>query len=99
MLLAYGTCRGMAGADPEAGKILAERHAALGPLVGSERRGGGIFGLPAVAWIWPGHKPFSDAAIGLLGATLLFVVPAGAPHGGRALLEWDEAKTLPWDVL
>lgn len=98
-LLAFGTCRGMAGADPKAGRLLAERHSALGPLVGSERRVVAIFALTALAWIWPGPKPFSDAAIGLLGATLLFVVPAGAPHGGRALLEWDEAKSLPWDVL
>ena len=98
-LLVYGSCRGMAGADPGAKQILAERHASLGSLVGSERRVVAIFALTALAWIWPGPKPFSDAAIGLLGATLLFVVPAGAPHGGRALLEWDEAKTLPWDVL
>ena len=98
-LVAFGTCRGMAAADPEAGAVLAGRQAALGPLVGSERRVVAIFALTALAWVWPGPKPFSDAAIGLLGATLLFVVPAAAPHGARALLEWDEAKALPWDVL
>ncbi|HVX89860.1 MAG TPA: DASS family sodium-coupled anion symporter [Gemmatimonadales bacterium] len=98
-LLAFGTCRGMAAAPPAAAAVLRERHAALGPLVGSERRVVAIFALTALAWVWPGEKPFSDAAIGLLGATLLFVVPAGAPHGDRPLLAWDEARSLPWDVL
>lgn len=98
-LLAYGTCRGMASAEPGAEQVLAQRHAALGPLVGSERRVVAVFALTALAWIWPGQKPFSDAAKGLLGATLLFIVPAAGHHHDRALLEWEEAKSLPWDVL
>lgn len=98
-LLAYGTCRGMAGAEGGAGRVVAERHAALGPLVGSERRVVAVFALTALAWLWPGEKPFSDAAIGLLGAIFLFVVPAAHPHGGRSLLAWEEARTIPWDVL
>lgn len=98
-LLTFGTCRGMAGADASAGALLAERRAALGRLAGSERRAIMIFALTATAWIWPGPKPVGDAAIGILGAILLFVIPAAGPDTGRSLLTWEEAKGLPWDVL
>ena len=98
-LLAFGTCRAMAAAEPGAAEAVRRRHDALGPLVGSERRVVAVFALTALAWMWPGPRPFSDAAIGLLGAVLLFVLPAAHPHQGRQLLEWEEARTIPWDVL
>ena len=36
--------------------------------------------------------------IAILGAVLVFIVPAGAGEG-RALLSWEEAVKLPWGVL
>jgi sodium-dependent dicarboxylate transporter 2/3/5 len=98
-LLSYVTCRGMASADPGAQRAVEERHDALGPLVGSERRVVMIFALTAMGWIWPGETPLTDTAIGLLGAILLFVIPSGGPGAARPLLKWEEAKSIPWDVL
>lgn len=98
-LLSFVTCRGMAAAEPGAQRVVEERHDALGPLVGSERRVVMIFALTALGWIWPGDKPLTDAAIGLLGAVLLFVVPSVGQGTPRPLLQWEEAKRIPWDVL
>lgn len=39
-----------------------------------------------------------DMMIAMLGAMLMFVVPAGGSKR-RALLTWTEAETLPWGVL
>ncbi|MEO1642554.1 MAG: DASS family sodium-coupled anion symporter, partial [Pseudomonadota bacterium] len=39
-----------------------------------------------------------DMMIAILGAVLVFLIPAGAGEG-RALLSWDEAVKLPWGVL
>jgi solute carrier family 13 (sodium-dependent dicarboxylate transporter), member 2/3/5 len=106
-------CRGMAGADQGVGEVLAERRTALGALVGAERRVVVLFAATAVAWIlrepkdlgivaipglstfWPG---LSDTGIGIIGAILLFVIPAGGVHG-RALLTWDEGRQISWEVL
>lgn len=99
LLLSFVTCRGMAGADPTARRLVDERHDTLGPLVGSERRVVLVFALTALGWVWPGEKPLTDTAIGLLGAVLLFVVPSSGPGASRPLLQWEEARTIPWDVL
>jgi sodium-dependent dicarboxylate transporter 2/3/5 len=38
--------------------------------------------------------------IGILGALILFVIPARDRDGStRSLLSWDEARIIPWDVL
>ncbi|MEM7492694.1 MAG: DASS family sodium-coupled anion symporter [Pseudomonadota bacterium] len=39
-----------------------------------------------------------DMMIAILGAVLVFLVPAGSGQG-RALLSWEEAVKLPWGVL
>ncbi len=40
----------------------------------------------------------SDAAIGLAGALLLFLIPAGGGQR-RGLLTWEEGSRVPWGVL
>ena len=113
-VLVLGPARGMAGADAGAAAAVDERRRQLGALAGAERRVVLIFALVALGWVLrepkalgvvaiPGLATWapglSDAGIGLLGATLLFLVPApGAPEP-RALLTWDEARDLPWEVL
>lgn len=51
---------------------------------------------------WPLLKSFSgaqvDMMIAMLGAMLMFTLPAGGGEK-RALLTWKEAETLPWGVL
>ncbi|KCZ94200.1 anion transporter [Hyphomonas johnsonii MHS-2] len=39
-----------------------------------------------------------DMMIAIIGAVVMFLVPAGA-GSGRALLTWQEAERLPWGVL
>ena len=66
-----------------------------------------IFLLVILAWItrsdpfggwseWLNLPAAHDGYTALLGALLLFVTPSGK---GDALLNWDEAKGLPWGVI
>jgi sodium-dependent dicarboxylate transporter 2/3/5 len=95
--------------------VLQDRRKALGPLRGGELATLTVFVLTALAWLnrerkeigdltIPGLVDISprltDATIGILGALLLFVIPARDRDGStRPLLTWDEARTIPWDVL
>ena len=96
-------------------QLLADRRAALGPLVGGEALTLAVFALTALAWLLRERKDFvgfvipgltdlapglSDASIGVAGALLLFVL-GGRTSGGerRPLLTWREARAIPWEVL
>ncbi len=96
-------------------EMLRERRRALGPLQGGEARTTLIFGVTALAWLFRERKDLgaftlpglvdlaprlTDASIGILGATLLFVIGGRTREGQvRPLLTWDEARRIPWDVL
>lgn len=51
---------------------------------------------PALMPVLPG---LSDAAIAVIGALALCLIPSGAPQGGHFLLEWAEARTAPWYLI
>lgn len=51
---------------------------------------------PALMPLLPG---LSDAAIAVIGALSLCLIPSGAAQGGRFLLEWPEARTAPWYLI
>ncbi|MEQ8699789.1 MAG: DASS family sodium-coupled anion symporter [Bauldia litoralis] len=103
------------GREPIAGSatILAQARAGLGPMKPSEKRVLAVFVLVALAWITRplltalfGKLPLTDAGIAIIGAILLFAIPAaradrdGAARGGwTPLLTWEDAKALPWSVL
>ena len=86
---------------PGARRLIAAEITALGPPSAAERRVAAVFALVAGLWILrpllaeaaPG---LSDPGIAVFGGLLLFVIPAG---GGRALLDWEGARRLPWNVL
>ncbi len=96
-------------------KAVADRRERLGRFKGGERATIVVFGLTALAWLFREPKELgslsipgltglapglSDAAIGLTGALVLFLIPARDVDGNRRrLLSWHEAKTIPWDVL
>jgi sodium-dependent dicarboxylate transporter 2/3/5 len=94
--------------------------AALGPVTPAERRSVGIFGLAIAAWLMPsvlqltlgrehpyavwGHAHLDEGVVAIVCATLLFVLPSGAPaerSGDRPprLLAWDDTKNLDWGTL
>jgi len=99
------------GAD----RVLRERLHQLGPVRGGEARVLLVFVLAAVAWILRERKEFggfalpglvdlfpriSDAAIGVGAAVVLFLVTGRTREGvQRPLLTWEEARSIPWDVL
>ncbi len=105
--------RATLGAD--ASRMLRERRASLGALRGGEFATLGVFAVTATAWVVRERKAIgdvvipglvdlaprlTDATIGILGALLLFVIRTKPQDGpARALLTWEEARGIPWDVL
>ncbi|HEX8253571.1 MAG TPA: SLC13 family permease [Thermoanaerobaculia bacterium] len=52
--------------------------------------------IPGWARLFPNAKAINDATVAVAMAALAFLLPAG---GGKRLLEWEEFKRVPWDVL
>src|SRR5690606_36007960 len=75
----------------------------LGKMSLQEKRVLVIFSLVAILWItrsfiWNTVIPgLDDTIIAIIGALLMFLVPAG--EGKGMLMNWNSAKKLPWDVL
>lgn len=68
-----------------------------------EKRVAAIFIITAFLWItrsfiWNKIIPgMDDTVIAILGALLMFTIPAG--EGKGTLMDWKTARKLPWDVL
>lgn len=74
----------------------------LGPMGAPQRRVVAVFVLAALSWIalplaWPG-TPVTDEVVAVVVTVLLFLLPSGAPCGGR-LLDWPDTRDLPWGIL
>src|SRR5690554_4269500 len=89
---------------PGVAEMLADQARDLGRMTRPELRVAAIFALVALAWI---TRPLlegalglelSDAGIAIIGALLLFVVPARWRQR-QLLMDWESAKHLPWGVL
>ncbi|WP_302139653.1 SLC13 family permease [Halomonas alkalicola] len=89
---------------PGVAEMLADQARDLGRMTRPEQRVAAIFALVALAWI---TRPLlegalglelSDAGIAIIGALLLFVVPARWRQR-QFLMDWESAKHLPWGVL
>lgn len=98
---------------PGAEEIVAERRAALGPWTPGQRNAVIAFGVTICLWVGPGllalvlgrdhptaqfvlaSVPESVAA--LIGAVLLFVLPAGAER--RPTLTWKQAAQIDWGTI
>jgi solute carrier family 13 (sodium-dependent dicarboxylate transporter), member 2/3/5 len=83
--------------------LFQELQAHLGRISSGERRVAWVFAGTAAAWIlrplverWvPG---LTDAGIAMGATLVLFLLPAGRSEDG-AVLNWEWAKRIPWDVL
>ncbi|MFC5282759.1 SLC13 family permease [Pedobacter alpinus] len=68
-----------------------------------EKRVSIVFALIAFMWltrsfIWePIFPGLDDTIIAIIGAVLMFLIPAGEGKGN--LMDWESARKLPWDVL
>lgn len=114
-LLVFVIFKATADLGDNARDMLKGRLEALGPVRGGEARVLAIFGLAALAWFLRERKEFgsfaipglvdlfpriSDPAIGVAAAIALFLVKGKTRSGEhRPLLSWQEARTIPWDVL
>jgi solute carrier family 13 (sodium-dependent dicarboxylate transporter), member 2/3/5 len=56
----------------------------------------GAFTIPGWSNLFPQAKLINDATVAVFMAVLAFLLPAG---DGKRLLEWEEFKRIPWDVL
>jgi sodium-dependent dicarboxylate transporter 2/3/5 len=99
-----------ATALPGGRTVLAAELARLGPMGSGERVTATVFALTAAGWLlrpqladWTGLDGLTDAGIAMLGALMLFVLPAGPrPAPGQArprALDWETAKAVPWQIL
>lgn len=100
-----------AGAAEAASATVREQRDALGRMTTPETRVAMVFGAVALAWMTreqlvmiPLLSGLTDMGIAILGAIAMFLVPHGGPTTGErrrswALLTWDDAKALPWEVV
>lgn len=89
---------------PGVAEMLQEQTHDLGRVTRPEQRVAIIFTLVATAWVtrplleaWF-NVALSDAGIAVMGALLLFMVPARWRQR-QFLMDWESAKNLPWGVL
>lgn len=79
----------------------------LGPMGGGETATAIVFGLTALGWIFRSKlgalglfdpKMVTDAAIGMTGALILFLIPLDLKKN-LFVMDWHWAQKMPWGVL
>ncbi|MHC4447975.1 MAG: SLC13 family permease [Planctomycetota bacterium] len=84
-------------------QLVAEQHAALGPVKRGEWATFIVFMLTALCWIF---RPLlarvieglDDSGIAIIGGLLLFVIPVERRERTFAM-NWETARRLPWGIL
>ncbi|GAB3476964.1 SLC13 family permease [Nocardiopsis coralliicola] len=99
-------------AIPGGEELIRSQHSALGRMGRGERIIAAVFvttavswiaipllaGTPAVAAAVPWLSRFSEAGIAILAALACFLIPV-RPSRGQMLMQWEDAKELPWGIL
>ncbi len=76
----------------------------LGKMNRTEKRVLVVFSITVFLWLtrtflWNRWFPsLSDPMIAIMGALLMFLIPSGVKNKGN-LMNWEEAKKLPWGTL
>jgi len=78
----------------------------MGKLTTPQKRAMMVFGFTALGWITKDLinllLPFKldDSMIAIMGATAMFLVPAGdTKHHGQRLLAWEDTQKMAWGIL
>ena len=86
--------------------VIRHRRRALGPMSRPEKLVLAVFGAVALGWLTrpgilePLVTGIDDAAIAILGAIVLFVIPVRDDDGEWTfLLDWTTAVSIPWGVI
>ncbi len=96
------------GAAGAAREVILEARRGLGRMRAPEMRVAAVFAVVALAWMsrsvlntLPGLAGLTDMSIAIIGAILMFLLPNGSgnPDKGWALLSWEDARALPWEVV
>ena len=97
----------------DAGALIEQERAALGPIDRGEKLTALVFGLTALAWVLRQEKTFGeltipgletwlpfvhDSTIAMTAAVVLFVLPVDWRRGEFAL-DWQTARRIPWGIL
>ncbi|WP_017591811.1 SLC13 family permease [Nocardiopsis potens] len=97
---------------PGGRELIREQYARLGRMGRGERITAAVFVTTALSWIFiplisgtgpvqavaPWLGRFSEAGIAVLAALACFLLPV-RPSRGQMLMEWEDAKDLPWGIL
>ena len=85
--------------------VIREQLAELGPMSRQEKRVLMVFALVVATWLLrglltdiPALSLITDSSVAILGALLLFVIPADLSKG-QFLLDWKTAVRIPWDII
>ena len=96
--------------SPGAFQLLQAESLELPPMQRGEKLTLMVFAATALAWVFRpllnqlqvvGIRPLeglTDPGIAILGALILFVLPAGSEHR-RFVMDWETAVKLPWGLL
>lgn len=88
----------------ETASLIRAELVGLGLMTSAEKRVALVFLSVAVLWIVRGLvdipllQRVNDSSIAVAAAILLFILPSGGTNK-QALLDWDTAQKLPWDIL
>ena len=89
-------------------QTLEKQLKAMGPMASAEKRTCLLFLTIAMCWTarpflnsLPQLTALNDAAISILGAIMLFLIPSNTTHtqNSTRLLTWQDTANLPWGVL
>ncbi|MCG8528914.1 MAG: SLC13 family permease [Opitutales bacterium] len=59
----------------------------------------GIFTIPGWKNLWSGFAMVDDSTVAVLMALLIFVIPSGKNSPGKAIIEVDVFRNLPWSAI
>ncbi|MBM3176486.1 MAG: DASS family sodium-coupled anion symporter [Bacteroidetes bacterium] len=92
---------------PGSKELIENKLKELGPVSGMEKKVLIIFGITSFLWIFKqlinkviGFGLLDDTSIAILGAVLMFLLPAASEETkARGLLEWSDMKNMQWGIL